>query len=98
MDGVSHRDGVELHHPACPGDPDRVHWSWLLIFAIFVWSLAKLLFPATYPGLDGSTYLAMAVATALLFFAGVLGGDGHRAVVVDDDGRVAGLLYTRPTW
>jgi Zn-dependent protease len=32
------------------GIPIGVHWSWLLIFAIFVWSLTTLLFPAAYPG------------------------------------------------
>ena len=37
-----------------------------------VWSLATVLFPATYPGLDGATYLAMAAAAAVLFLASVL--------------------------
>ena len=54
------------------GIPIGVHWSWLFVFAIVVWSLASALFPATYPNLDGSTYLAMAVAAAAIFFASVL--------------------------
>ncbi len=54
------------------GIPIGVHWSWLFIFAIVVWSLGSALFPATYPNLDGSTYLVMALAAAVIFFASVL--------------------------
>lgn len=39
------------------GIPIGAHWSWPLVFALVVGSV---LFPATYPGLDGATYLAMA--------------------------------------
>jgi PDZ domain-containing secreted protein/Zn-dependent protease len=54
------------------------HWTWLLVFAIVVWSLASALFPATYPGLEGTTYLAMAVVAAALFFGSVLAHElGH---------------------
>ena len=54
------------------GIPIGVHWSWLFVFAIVVWSLASALFPATYPDLDGSTYVVMALAAAAIFFASVL--------------------------
>jgi HSP20 family molecular chaperone IbpA len=54
------------------GIPIGVHWNWLLIFALVTWSLASSLFPSTYPGLSGVTYLAMAAAAALLFFASIL--------------------------
>src|SRR4029450_353726 len=54
------------------GIPIGVHWSWLIIFGIFVWSLTKVLYPAAYPGLDGATYLGIGIATALLFFGSVL--------------------------
>ncbi|HEX2274981.1 MAG TPA: CBS domain-containing protein [Acidimicrobiales bacterium] len=54
------------------GIPIGVHWSWLFVFAIVVWSLATALFPATYPDLEGSTYVAMALAAAAVFFASVL--------------------------
>ena len=49
-----------------------VNWSWLLVFALIVWSLAQALFPATYPGLGGTTYLFMAVVAAVAFFGSVL--------------------------
>ena len=54
------------------------HWSWLLIFAIVVWSLGTALFPTTYPRLDGSTYLVMAATAAVLLFGSVLAHElGH---------------------
>jgi Zn-dependent protease len=48
------------------------HWSWLLVVALIVWSLADSVFPATNPGLSDGTYLPMAAAAALLFFASIL--------------------------
>ena len=54
------------------GIPIGVHWSWLFVVAIVVWSLATMLFPSTYPGLEGSVYLAMAAVSALVLFSSVL--------------------------
>ena len=54
------------------GIPIGVHWSWLFVFAIVVWSLASSLFPATYPGLEGWVYLTMAATSALVLFSSVL--------------------------
>lgn len=48
------------------------HWSWLIVFAIVVWSLGTVLFPATYPDLDGSTHLIMAMVAAVVLFTSVL--------------------------
>jgi Zn-dependent protease len=50
----------------------RVNWSWLVIFALIVWSLAVGVFPSENPGLSDGAYLAMAVVAALLFFASLL--------------------------
>jgi PDZ domain-containing secreted protein/Zn-dependent protease/CBS domain-containing protein len=55
-----------------------VSWSWLVIAALVVWSLAAGLFPATYPDLSGGTHLVMALVTTVLFFASVLAHElGH---------------------
>lgn len=54
------------------GVPVGAHWTWLLVFALVVWSLATALFPATYPGLEGSVYVAMGLTAALLVFGSVL--------------------------
>ena len=49
-----------------------VNWSWLLVFALILWTLASGIFPSTNPGLSDGTYLAMAVAAAVLFFTSLL--------------------------
>jgi Zn-dependent protease len=50
----------------------RIQWSWLVVFALIVWSLAASVFPSQNPELSEAVHLAMAVAAALLFFASVL--------------------------
>jgi Zn-dependent protease/CBS domain-containing protein len=50
----------------------RIHWSWLVVFALIVWSLAATVFPSQNPELSDGVHLAMAVVAALLFFASVL--------------------------
>lgn len=49
-----------------------INWSWLLIAALIVWTLADAVFPSTNPDLSTSTHVAMAVVAALLFFASIL--------------------------
>jgi Zn-dependent protease len=49
-----------------------INWSWLVIFALIVWSLADGIFPSQNPGLSDGTYVAMALVAALLFFASLL--------------------------
>jgi Zn-dependent protease/CBS domain-containing protein len=49
-----------------------VNWSWLVVFALIVWTLASAIFPSTNPGLSKATYIAMAVVAAFLFFLSIL--------------------------
>jgi len=49
-----------------------IHWSWLVVFALFVWTLSTNVFPSTNPGLGEGTHVAMAFVAAALFFASVL--------------------------
>jgi Zn-dependent protease len=49
-----------------------VHWSWLLVFGLMVWSLSETVFPSQNPGLSDSDYRTMAVAATLLLFASLL--------------------------
>ena len=49
-----------------------INWSWLVVFALIVWSLADAVFPDQNPGFSGGQYLALAVAAALLFFVSLL--------------------------
>lgn len=48
------------------------HWSWLLVVALIVWSLAANVFPTTNPGLSDGTYIAMAAVAAIAFFASLI--------------------------
>lgn len=54
------------------GIPIGVNWSWIFVFALIVFSLGSDLFPRTYPGLDGSTYLVMAIVAGVMFVASLL--------------------------
>src|SRR4051812_45336532 len=50
----------------------RLHWSLLAVFALIVWSLSDGAFPSQNPGLSNTTYVAMAIAAAVLFWASIL--------------------------
>ncbi len=49
-----------------------VNWSWLIVFALIVWTLESTVFPTSNPGLMTATYVSMAVSAAILFFASLL--------------------------
>jgi Zn-dependent protease/CBS domain-containing protein len=75
-----HNDGVnssfELGRVA--GIRIGVNWSWLVVFALIVWSLASGVFPVQNEGLSDGAYLAMAFVAAALFFACLLAHElGH---------------------
>ncbi len=43
-----------------------------MVFAVIVWSLTDTVFPAQSPGFSTGAYIAMAFATAVLFFTSLL--------------------------
>jgi Zn-dependent protease/predicted transcriptional regulator len=49
-----------------------VNWTWLIVFALIVWSLAMAVFPDQNPGLGDGVYLAMALVAAIAFFSSLL--------------------------
>jgi Zn-dependent protease/predicted transcriptional regulator len=49
-----------------------INWSWLLVFALIVWTLTTGIFPETNPGLGDGTYVALGIVAALLFFTSLL--------------------------
>lgn len=63
-------EGIEVGRIA--GIRIAIHWSWLVVFALITWTLADSIFPSQNPGLADSTYVAMAVAAAVLFFTSLL--------------------------
>lgn len=59
----------------------RIDLSWIIIFALIVWSLAAGVFPETYPGLSRRMYLAMSVAGALALFLSIVLHELAHAIV-----------------
>ena len=49
-----------------------LHWSWLVVLALIVWTLSSAVFPQENPGLSETTYRVMGVVAALLFFTSLL--------------------------
>ncbi len=49
-----------------------VNWTWLVVFALIVYTWATGVFPDAVPGRATSTYWAMAVVASLLFFSSLL--------------------------
>ena len=49
-----------------------INWTWLIVFALIVWSLATGVFPDQNPGLSDGTYVVMALAAAVVFFTSLL--------------------------
>jgi Zn-dependent protease/predicted transcriptional regulator len=50
----------------------KIDWSWLILGALIVWSLATGLFPVWFKGLDRSDYWIMGVAGALGLFLSIV--------------------------
>jgi Zn-dependent protease len=49
-----------------------LNWSWLVVFALLVWTLARGVFPSTNPSLSNGTHLAMAFVATVAFFCSLL--------------------------
>lgn len=74
------------------GIPIGISWTWLPIFALFVWSLASGVFPSSNPGLSGGVYFAMAVIAALVFFTSLLLHElGHALQARRDGVQIDGI-------
>lgn len=65
-----------------------VNWSWLVVFGLLTWSLESSVFPDTNPGLSHTTYLAMAVVAAFLFFGSLLLHELGHAIQARREGMV----------
>jgi Zn-dependent protease/predicted transcriptional regulator len=65
------------------GIPLGLDYSWFLIFALIIWSLAGPYFPGQYPGWNTGLYWIVGLATSLLFFASVLLHElGHSVIAL----------------
>ena len=63
-----------------------VNWSWLVVFALIVWTLYSAIFPERNPGLGNGAYAAMAIVTAILFFVSLLLHEYGHAIVARREG------------
>jgi Zn-dependent protease/CBS domain-containing protein len=63
------------------GIPIYLHFSWLIIFGLIVWTLSTGYFPANYPDLPASSYWAKGLVASLLFFVSILIHEFGHAVV-----------------
>src|SRR5512141_1177841 len=65
------------------GIPVYLHFSWLVIFGLIVWTLSTGYFPAQHPDLPASSYWAKGLVASLLFFVSILLHElGHAAVAL----------------
>lgn len=63
-----------------------VHWTWLLVFGLVIWSLAVTFFPSAYVGWSALAYWISATVSAVLLFASVLGHELGQALVARSQG------------
>src|SRR5665811_1742726 len=69
-----------------------LNWSWLIIFALIVWSLYANVFPAQDPGLSHATYLIMSLVAAFVFFLSILLHEiGHSIVARRNGMEIEGI-------
>jgi Zn-dependent protease len=55
-----------------PASGSASNWSWLIVFALIVWTLGASVVSAQDPHLSSGTYAAMANVAAFLFFSSLL--------------------------
>lgn len=61
----------------------QIHFSWLIIASLVMWTLASAALPADFPEIVGSARLLMASAITLLFFVSLLAHElGHSLVAM----------------
>lgn len=63
------------------GIPIYLHFSWLIIFGLIVWTLSTGYFPAQYPDLPASSNWAKGLVASILFFVSILLHELGHAVV-----------------
>jgi Zn-dependent protease/predicted transcriptional regulator len=63
-----------------------VNWSWIIVFALIVWTLATGIFPSQNEGLSDGTYVAMAIVAAIVFFTSLLLHELGHAIQARRDG------------
>src|SRR6266545_3230754 len=64
--------GTSLRLGRVAGIEIGINWSWLVVFALLLWTLATGIFPSTNPKLSGGTHVAMAIVATVIFFSSLV--------------------------
>src|SRR4030095_12089374 len=65
------------------GIPIHIHFSWVIIFGLIVWTLSTAYFPTPYPHLPAASPRANGLVASVLFFVSILLHElGHAAVAL----------------
>ncbi len=70
--GVGPISGGSITLARIAGIPIRIHFSWLFVAVLIVWSLSTGFFPARYPFWSQQTYIVSGILAGVLFFASIL--------------------------
>jgi Zn-dependent protease len=74
------------------GIPVGLHFSWLLIFGLLMFSLATGILPEALPGISAAMVTALALVTSLLFFSSILAHElGHTYLAIRNNIPVRGI-------
>jgi Zn-dependent protease len=82
---VNGQRGIDLFRIA--GIQIAIDYSWLVIFALVLWSLSAGYFPHQYPGYRAAQYWGIGAVATFLFFASVLTHELSHAVVANRLGQ-----------
>lgn len=86
-------NGASLHLIKIFGIPIRIHASWLIIFALVMFTLGAIYFPQTYPNWPSSLHWIIGFVTSLLFFCSVLVHElAHSLVAVQRGMKVRDIV------
>jgi Zn-dependent protease/CBS domain-containing protein len=83
--GPEPQSGIDLFRIA--GIQIAIDYSWLVIFALVLWSLSSGYFPREFPGFGRVEYWSVGAAATVLFFASVLTHELAHAVVANRQGQ-----------
>ncbi|GAB4257426.1 MAG: site-2 protease family protein [Deferrisomatales bacterium] len=64
----------------------KIHYSWLVVFALIVWSVSAGYLPRTLPGRTGAAYWLAGLAATVLFFLSVLAHEFSHSLVAQRSG------------
>lgn len=68
------------------------HWTWILVFGLWSWTLSGSIFPTSAPGLSRSTYLVMGIVAAAIFFICILLHElGHSFTAIREGMKVGDI-------